>query len=100
MDLAVHKLSFVDPHRELWPEELVARGVSPFHESSPVAAAEIVRHTDYFRYPGVQHFASVGQLVQRLAELSVGELEDISRKMERFNKKSLAQSVARWGEIL
>ncbi|CAD7965931.1 unnamed protein product [Amoebophrya sp. A25] len=85
--------------KQLWQTDT---GFSPFQEDSVDAVFEILKFTDYFRYPGVQYFVSIGELLYLLQSKAYSEerLQAISREMRRFNVKSLTQTVARWEKAL
>ena len=56
----------------------------------------MTRFTDYFRYPGVQFFESIPDLLRQLVRLSDQDLAGISGEMRKFNEQTLVQSARRW----
>ncbi|CAD7964798.1 unnamed protein product [Amoebophrya sp. A120] len=84
-------------------EIFLQQNLSPFEEDNVDAVFEILKFTDYFRYPGVQYFINLPDLLHKLVlpEFnSIASLQKISNVMKRFNLKSLQQSVTRWERVL
>lgn len=77
-----------------WPQDFEG---SPFNETSLDSARLIVGFTDYFRFPEVQHFASIPDLLDRLPSTNFFE---VVQAMARFNQDSLVESANAWRALL
>eukprot|EP00438_Fugacium_kawagutii_P015591 Skav229724 [mRNA] locus=scaffold49:372576:374408:- [translate_table: standard] len=77
--------------------EWVKEDVSPFDELSPAAAHLIVGYSDYFRYPGIQYFESIPELLEMLPKTNFFELVQV---MSRFNHDSLGQTLRSWRTLV
>lgn len=84
-----------DPERpQMWPLEVAA---SPFEEGSLEAVRHTLLFSDYFRFPEVQYFSSIPELLKRLPETDFFE---VVQRMARFNQDSLIETSNAWRALL
>merc|ERR1712006_47321 len=77
----------------LWPG---LDSESPFNETSLAAVRLTVAFTDYFRFPEVQYFESIPDLLNRLPTTNFFE---VVQAMSRFNQASLVETVGAWRSL-
>ncbi|CAJ1334728.1 unnamed protein product [Effrenium voratum] len=84
----------MDPRTQtLWPDT----EESPFEERSIDAVHRILQFSDYFRFPHVQYFASIPDLLERLPQ---SDFVEISHSMAAFNQDALIETGATWRRLL
>lgn len=79
---------------QFWPED---SNQSPFNETSLDAVLLTAGFSDYFRFPHVQHFYSIPELLDLLQSTNYFELV---QAMARFNQDSLVASANAWRGLL
>lgn len=79
----------------MWPRE--AAGTSPFDEGNIDVVNHTVKFTDYFRFPVVQYFESIPDLLEKLLNT---DFFRIVQTMARFNQDSLIESSIAWRALL
>eukprot|EP00928_Gymnodinium_smaydae_P011482 TRINITY_DN1422_c1_g1_i2.p1 TRINITY_DN1422_c1_g1~~TRINITY_DN1422_c1_g1_i2.p1 ORF type:complete len:713 (-),score=119.67 TRINITY_DN1422_c1_g1_i2:172-2310(-) len=70
---------------------------TPFNETSLETLRHLVRYTDYFRYPAVQHFAGVGDLLHQLLK---ADFASIVERMASFNNELMVECLGTWRALL
>ncbi|CAK0793895.1 unnamed protein product [Prorocentrum cordatum] len=78
----------------MWPPDAET---SPFNETSIDAVRLIAGFTDYFRFPDVQRFESIPDLLSRLPGT---DFNGVVQSMARFNRDSLVESAGAWRRLL
>jgi len=78
----------------LWDESLP---FSPFMEQNIDAAREILKFTDYVRWPHVQGFSSLPTLLHDLMSV---DMQLISTNMRAFNEDTFAKTSQYWRQML
>lgn len=79
---------------QMWPED---EPTSPFNETSVDAVRWTVSFSDYFRFPEVQYFDSIPDLVHKLPRT---DFFAVAQKMAHFNQDSLIETANAWRALL
>merc|ERR1719193_874566 len=74
------------PH--LWP----LKDISPFNETNVDAVPHIVGFTDYWRFPDIQYFDSIPDLLQKLVQ---ADFHKLSQQMHIFHQKLTVDTVSK-----
>eukprot|EP00397_Hematodinium_sp_SG-2012_P039314 GEMP01042906.1.p1 GENE.GEMP01042906.1~~GEMP01042906.1.p1 ORF type:complete len:312 (+),score=59.02 GEMP01042906.1:798-1733(+) len=77
----------------LWPLD----GISPFNETNVDAIPHIVRFADYWRFPSVQYFDSIPNLLEKLLTF---DAHQVTSSMRAFNARLTVDSVNAWRSLL
>lgn len=76
----------------LWPLT-----ISPFNETNVDAIPHIVSFTDYWRFPSVQYFDSIPDLLEQLLTF---DAHQVTSSMREFNAKLTVESVQAWQNLI